>query len=569
MPTIDYSKWDRLDVSSSSDDENENEWDTSQPPSYPSRSQKGSLDDVPFHNQPRQGVLPGGTKSKRTKSLRAKSFPPGSRVVLHSLVARPELNGREGVICLKKLPKTAACDRIPVQLFAPTGGALKLPSGAPILLKPSNISLATVPTDSNDADAESTAILEGLVGAGPAAHVRSKLDCTRCGEPCAPGTRCRVPHPPHLQVDMGGQFGAGGSKWHYQCKACSCHYTLSKDDPSDEGMVCIDGPAYCFEGEHTTQPIPASDKRRVSPDLVSLEPSPDLQARLDELPITHPNLRVLIVRAHMYDDQLRPTLNVALPHLEEIQLIDVAFNSVTLDESTTPNLRKLRMQNIDDSADLTLSLPLLEEVTIHYYGGNPYPIETMLAAATRLRTFDSYKLWCGDCLCFASNDLTEVSLHRSDSLNGVSLWAPRLRSLNLQACYSIEEVEILDDHPLKAELPFGFPWTRFLVITQNANISPEALAYLGSHPRVELDHDSDLEGDGAGYGNSMEALHLHMRRAMQENGLEGMFAAMQMQMQQQYQGCLERMRQESEDDDDDDEYESEESEWETDDEGNY
>ena len=59
---------------------------------------------------------------------------------------------------------------------------------------------------------------------------------------------------------------------------------------------------------------------------------------------------------------------------------------------TAPRLRTLRMSNVPEDCDLRLDLPSLEDVTIMYYNGSDAPINRMLKAATRLRSFDSYKL---------------------------------------------------------------------------------------------------------------------------------------------------------------------------------
>ena len=146
-----------------------------------------------------------------------------------------------------------------------------------------------------------------------------------------------------------------------------------------------------------------------------------------------------------YDSSRDFRLCKALPRLESLQLVDVPFKEVRLTQALTPNVKNLRMQNIGDECDLEVVLPKLRDVTIHFYrpdsgldddGGSPV-IDAMLAAATKLRTFDSYKLWLGS-LSFASNSLKSIDLHRSDSLGRLKIWAPNLESLGLQACYRLE-----------------------------------------------------------------------------------------------------------------------------------
>jgi len=40
-----------------------------------------------------------------------------------------------------------------------------------------------------------------------------------------------------------------------------------------------------------------------------------------------------------------------------------------------------------------------------------------------------------------------VCVCRSDDLEGLELWAPKLRMLNLRACYALDHVRLMDDPP--------------------------------------------------------------------------------------------------------------------------
>ena len=120
-----------------------------------------------------------------------------------------------------------------------------------------------------------------------------------------------------------------------------------------------------------------------------------------------------------------------LSKLQELQLIDCAFDAITLNEELTPNLRRVQMQNVHDACTLDLSIPNLTHVSIHYFNGDPIPLQIMLDKATKLDSFESYKLWAFDRIAFASNHLTDIKLHRSDALRGIDLYAPRLLNLNL------------------------------------------------------------------------------------------------------------------------------------------
>jgi len=94
----------------------------------------------------------------------------------------------------------------------------------------------------------------------------------------------------------------------------------------------------------------------------------------------------------MFDASMTVSLCVRLPELEEVQLLDVAFDRIELTEELTPKVRKLQMQNVPDECDIAVRLPKLEEASIHYFTGDREVIQTMLDTATKLRTFESYKL---------------------------------------------------------------------------------------------------------------------------------------------------------------------------------
>ena len=57
-----------------------------------------------------------------------------------------------------------------------------------------------------------------------------------------------------------------------------------------------------------------------------------------------------------------------LPDLTDLQLVDVSFAKIVLSRDLTPSLESLRMQNVPDECDLTLDLPSLKTVSIHFLG---------------------------------------------------------------------------------------------------------------------------------------------------------------------------------------------------------
>ena len=125
------------------------------------------------------------------------------------------------------------------------------------------------------------------------------------------------------------------------------------------------------------------------------------------------------------------------------------------------------------------------QVEVHYWSGNESSIREMLATATKLESFNSYKLRSNQHLDFASPELTSIDLHRSDTLSSVSIWAPKLIHLGLQACYNLQNIEFLDSHPLSSKLPTSFACRAPLVVnTANALLSFRAKRALHDHPRA-------------------------------------------------------------------------------------
>ncbi len=394
----------------------------------------------------------------------------GAEVTIADLKARKELNGKTAqVVSYDPVTK-----RFAVRI---TGASVK------IAVRRANL------VDSEPDSA--AAVLENLLGTDAAAHVGSFLTCTRCGEPCAPGSKCRVPHPRHMRQDLGMSCGPDGMRSSYACGACGEQYEEVRNIVGEFGQpgvgfaeeVQIIGPKWCFAGVHTTQPLDDSDQRRVFPNTIALNASPELQAQIDALPA---NVRTLTIGSSgFYDEDMAITLDREFPELEELQLVDVAFERIALTADLAPKLRKLRMQNVSDECDLTLELPTLRSVTIHFLRGeSDEAINTMLRHATRLESFDSYKLWMSE-LHFASNALESIDLHRSDALETLTIWAPNLRCLGLQACYGLEDLQFLTTHPtLASEIPADHRPPPLEVNTVNASLGPRARRALKQHPAV-------------------------------------------------------------------------------------
>ena len=76
-------------------------------------------------------------------------------------------------------------------------------------------------------------------------------------------------------------------------------------------------------------------------------------------------------------------------------------------------------------------------------------------------------------------------LRRTDCLGALSVWAPRLRHLGLQAAYSLEVLEFPETHPVYSrELPASHVPTPFGVNTMNSCLGEAAKNALRANPRA-------------------------------------------------------------------------------------
>ena len=345
--------------------------------------------------------------------------------------------------------------------------------------------------------------------------------CTRCLETIDISNlgECVVPHPVHLLQDHGSSIGPDGQAASFVCEGCDQPFTRTSKKRMcaniHEAPITV-GAKFCYRGRHTIKPINEGDERRVRDDLLVLTTGPDLQREIDNIPTTMPNVSILTIQSTGYfDDSRTPELEVAMPKLKTLKLIDIAFDKVKLNTKLTPKLEALFMQNIPDECDITVLLPELKDFTMHYYGpaDNMSWMNKMLATAKKLRTFDSYKLRVGPDLLFASNDLESIRLHRAEFLESVSVYAPKLRELNLQACYGLDgELDILESHPNFTSPHPGERSARpFVVNTTNACISPSIANVLRSEPRAIWDEQEDGSAVGV---NPMEAMFANMNRGV-------------------------------------------------------
>lgn len=258
---------------------------------------------------------------------------------------------------------------------------------------------------------------------------------------------------------------------------------------------------YCSR-EHQRQHWKTGGHRKVckgsiGKDVVDIEAKGNVQAKIEDAlsPDKRDHVRVFnILPYDFYDESTITSLCHRMINLTTIKVMDVKITKLHLTAELTPKLVDLGLRNVPNECDFHVVIPTLRNVSIHHYEPcrDALPINNMLAAATRLEKFETYKLWVSNELTFAGNNLKIINLHRSDCLRKITIWAPSLEHLGLQACYDIDCVILLRAHPiLSKDLSKWHKPTNFTVNTRNCDISESALASLQESGRCTIEEDSD------------------------------------------------------------------------------
>lgn len=331
--------------------------------------------------------------------------------------------------------------------------------------------------------------------------------CSRCEKSMNDGSICKIPHPISCRKDMGGMFEGGKCQQFYFCEACGKNWTEVKlggfnNKPSDE---YVEGSPFCYEGPHSMKAIPKSDKRVIRSTELNLFSGPNLQNQLDNLSRDFSKIVKLTIHSGEGDyDKDKYSFEANLPQLKVLIIDAVRFSKLILTNQNVPKLSVLNMTNLGcvspHLCEFKITASQLKEIEIYFMDSDDItPINNMFMAATKLEMFKSRKLWVYGQLQFNSNYLTNLTIVRSDILPGITIWAPRLELLNLSSCYDISSINILDDHPLKSELPQNFTPSIFAVDLRYCCNDRKLLKYLNNNPRVSdiiIDDEDDEHYEG-------------------------------------------------------------------------
>lgn len=216
-----------------------------------------------------------------------------------------------------------------------------------------------------------------------------------------------------------------------------------------------------------------------------------------------------------YEEESEPIsfTNFEFPNLEKLD-----FNHCALDIFILVNAPKLKMLTIEHCylpiGFIKFRLPALESLWFEFCTiDDPSDLGDSLSNSPLIEKIYGYKLWgLGDSLGKKTVYLPnckDLDLYRSDDLSSLKLYAPRLESLNLRACYDMTKLSFgkrgKKEHAawnLKSpEKP-----TSFIVNVVNSGIRGACREYLKNNPRVSFilwrdeDHemfmfDIDPQGD--------------------------------------------------------------------------
>ncbi|WIA41948.1 hypothetical protein OEZ86_009254 [Tetradesmus obliquus] len=144
-------------------------------------------------------------------------------------------------------------------------------------------------------------------------------------------------------------------------------------------------------------------------------------------------------------------------------------------------LNSINLEQCGEIGGFHLELPELQRLFMeHVEVQDEAGFGSSLSACPKLEMMNCYKLWGlgGTLHELRLPECRELSFYRSDDLEGLKLWAPKLTELELRACYSLECVRIMEDSP-------GSPVTPLRVNLVNANIDPLSKRHLKQHPRIK------------------------------------------------------------------------------------
>ena len=178
------------------------------------------------------------------------------------------------------------------------------------------------------------------------------------------------------------------------------------------------------------------------------------------------NLKELDIENDYYDDDLAVIdfSLVKFPCLTSLSTFCQNISTIHFTKENTPMLEALNIEQPGYRMQYFLTdLPLLEIMTFHFVTiHDPRQFGPSLSRSPKLSYFGSYEL-CGLSVGRRKNahvlvlpSIETLDLHFSKDLDNMKIWAPKMTELDLQACYAISYVQILDKKPAGYEFGPAF-----------------------------------------------------------------------------------------------------------------
>lgn len=120
-----------------------------------------------------------------------------------------------------------------------------------------------------------------------------------------------------------------------------------------------------------------------------------LQAKIEDAlsPDKRDHVRSFNMQPRDFSTTTATSLCHRMANLTAIRVTDVNLAKLHLTAELTPKLEDLALRNVPQECDFNVAVPTLRSVSIQHYEPcqGALPINNMLAAATRLETFETYK----------------------------------------------------------------------------------------------------------------------------------------------------------------------------------
>lgn len=182
---------------------------------------------------------------------------------------------------------------------------------------------------------------------------------------------------------------------------------------------------------------------------------------------------------------------IRFAELTHLEIENWPLKSGTFEESAFPKLKSLHIRfpfdgepdTPDDWDVFKVRLPELQELILEHPGTvQPAELKAATQACPKLLYLCLYKVYV-ERLSLVLPSAKQVWLHRMECLKSVSIYAPCVKEMRLQACYDLTNVNILQ----RAQgIPAGSAEeSKFVLDVTNCTFNKPEIDKLREHPRVK------------------------------------------------------------------------------------